>query len=340
MNKFSKVLLIGAAVMATSSWATQPPSPRPSASGNSKVLIAATPHDRLFSVVFHGTQGLAVGEDGLLMSSADGGKSWTRGKAPTDLALLDVATNGTRTIAVGQQGLILVRDGQGDWNKVDSSSTARLLQVDVNAAGLAIAVGAFGTLLKSEDGGNSWASITPDWATLYAGDGDSVTVRDEPTNYVVDVADDGVILIGGEYGQLLRSTDGGQQWTVVHRLPSVDGQPQPTIFSLSIRSDGEGYAVGQAGLVMRTTDGGLSWTDLPAPTGGSLFAVESFDDGQVIAVGMRVGLRSKDHGATWQPITDLDLNLNWYTGLALAPALAAGQVIAVGHSGRVVRIAP
>jgi len=337
MNKITKALLFGAAMMATGSWATNQPGP----AEKSVVLSQATPHDRRFSVIFHGQEGTAVGEDGLLMSSLDGGKTWKRDKAPTDLALIDIATNGTRVITVGQQGLIMVRDGQGAWKKVDSGSTARLLQVDVNASGLAIAVGAFGTLLKSDDGGDTWTSIAPSWAELYSsGEGDSATVRDEPTNYVVDVADDGSILIGGEYGQLLRSTDGGQQWTIVRSQPSLDGKPQPTIFSLSIRSDGEGYAVGQAGLLIRTTDGGTTWSDLPAPTGSSLFAVESFPDGQVVAVGMRVGIHSKDHGASWQRLKALDLNLNWYTGLSYGPAFSTGEVIAVGHSGRVVKLVP
>jgi len=334
-----KVLLFSTALLAAAAWATSQPAP----AGDSPLLAHATPHDRLFSITFHGRKGIAVGEDGLIMSSTDGGATWGRGKAPTSLALLDVATNGSTTIAVGQQGLVLVRSAEGEWKKVDSGSNQRLLQVDINDAGVAVAVGAFGTLIKSEDSGRSWRSIAPDWAPLYdSGEGDAAVVRDEPTLYVVDVANDGRLLIGGEYGQILRSVDGGAQWQIVHSRPSIDGKSQPTVFGLSIREDGEGYAVGQAGMVVHTLDAGATWSEMPAPSGSSLFAVDSFPDGKVVIVGMRVGIRSSDHGASWKPISgpDLDLNLNWYTGLDHGPAFSSGNSIAVGHSGRVLRLAP
>ncbi|TDU33276.1 hypothetical protein DFR24_0016, partial [Panacagrimonas perspica] len=101
-----------------------------------------------------------------------------------------------------------------------------------------------------------------------------------------------------------------------------------------------GYAVGQSGLVARTADHGRTWGYVKTPVDGNLFGVDSFADGQVIAVGQRVALRSTDNGATWNPIRALDFSINWYTGLGHAASAAAGEVIAVGHSGRVLRLAP
>ncbi len=310
------------------------------ASGNT-VLIHATPHDRLFSLVFSGSNGLAVGENGLLMQTADAGKTWSRDKAPTDLALLDVATNGTRTIAVGQMGLVLVRDGTGPWKKVESGTQQRLLQVDINAHGIAFITGAFGTLLKSTDGGETWASAAPEWAKIYdSGTGDAATVRDEPTNWVVHIADDDSIIIAGEYGQINRSVDGGATWQAVFKRDSSDGTLSPTIFSMAIRKDGVGYAVGQAGFMLHTTDSGLTWQEMPAPAPSNLFGVDSFDNGEIVVVGQRVGVRSRDGGKTWAPITGLDMNLNWYAAVAHSEQAAAGEVIGVGHSGRVIRLVP
>lgn len=305
------------------------------------VLHASTPHDRLYSVIFEGDRGLAVGESGLIKTSTDGGKTWTVDAPPTNLAMIDVASNGQRTIAVGQMGLILVRDGNGPWKKVESGTTRRLLQVDINKNGLAFIAGSFGVLLKSTDGGETWASAAPNWATLYdAGEGDFAAVRDEPTNYIVKVNDDGSVIVGGEYGQLMRSPDGGGCWDIVYRHPSEGGDAAPTLFSMDIRPDGVGYAVGQAGLIVRTQNGGLSWAHLPEATGGSLFAVASTPDGHVVAVGQRVGLHSRDGGATWSSLKVLDIALNWYTSVTHVASAQAGEMIAVGHSGRVIRLMP
>lgn len=305
------------------------------------VISSATPHDRLFSVIFEADKGVAVGEAGLIMRSADAGKTWTRDAAPTELAMIDIASNGTRSIAVGQMGLILVNDGSGKWKKVESGTERRLLQVDINESGLAFIVGAFGTLLKSTDGGETWTSAAPNWATLYdSGTGDTAVIRDEPTNYIVDVQEDGSVLIGGEYGQLMRSPDGGICWDIVYRHPSDTGLSAPTFFAMSIREDGAGYAVGQSGLVARTADRGHTWGYVKTPVDGNLFGVDSFADGQVVAIGQRVALRSTDNGASWNPIRALDFSINWYTGLGHAASAPAGEVIAVGHSGRILRLTP
>lgn len=305
------------------------------------VITHATPHDRLFSVIFEADQGVAVGEAGLMMRTEDGGKTWKTDAAPTDLAMIDIASNGTRSIAVGQMGLILVNDGSGKWRKIDSGTERRLLQVDINRDGLAFIVGAFGTLLKSTDGGESWTSVAPNWATLYdSGTGDTAVIRDEPTNYVVDVQEDGSVLIGGEYGQIMRSPDGGICWDIVYRHPSGSGLSAPTFFAMSIRDDGVGYAVGQSGIVARTADRGLTWAYVKTPVDGNLFGVDSFANGQVVAIGQRVALRSTDNGATWNPIRALDLSINWYTSLAHGGSAASGEVIAVGHGARILRLAP
>lgn len=339
MRLFLPAALVG--VLAATSIAVLAKTDTQASDPGNAVIHASTPHDRLYSVIFDGDRGLAVGESGLVKASTDGGKSWTVEAPPTDLAMIDVASNGRRTIAVGQMGLILVREGTGPWKKVQSGTTRRLLQVDINKNGLAFIVGSFGVLLKSTDGGDTWTSAAPNWALLYdAGEGDFAAVRDEPTNYIVKVNEDGSVIVGGEYGQLMRSPDGGGCWDVVYRHPSEGGDAAPTLFAMDIRSDGVGFAVGQAGLMVRTGNAGLSWTHIPEATQGSLFAVTSTPDGHVVAIGQRVGLSSRDSGQTWTPLKALDIALNWYTSVTHVASSPAGEVIAAGHSGRIIRLTP
>ncbi len=308
----------------------------------SRVLAQLTPHDRLYSVAFNGDFGEAVGDGGLVLVTANGGKTWGREtNPPTALSLISIAISGSRSIAVGQQGLILIRDGRKPWRKIQPVTDRRLLRVSLNKDGLAIAVGAFGTLLKSTDGGETWAELKPDWAAIYKTDviSEFEAIRDEPTLYVVKVFDDGSIVIGGEYGQLSRSTDAGETWTpVVHVTAEEKGSIPPTIFGMHFRDDGIGYAVGQTGLVVATSDNGETWSQLRSHTQASLFDVESTQDGHVFAVGMRSGLVSADAGRTWQPLKALDLSLNWYSGLGRSASTSGASVMAVGHSGRVIEL--
>lgn len=309
----------------------------------SEEIVQFTPHDRLFSVAFSGDFGEAVGEAGLIVQTADGGKTWRHEvSVPTQASLFSVAIGGSRSIAVGQQGLILVRDGRKQWRKVAPLTDQRLLRVSLNKSGLAVAVGAFGTLLKSSDYGETWSELKPDWATLYQAEevSDFAAIRDEPTLYAVKVFEDGSIVIGGEYGQLNRSTDGGETWAPVFRATAAkEGSTPPTVFGMNFRAGGIGYATGQEGLIVMTMDNGQTWSQLQSESQASLFDIDSTADGHVFAIGMRSCLVSTDEGKTWQRLKALDVGLNWYSGLAHSGSTERDSVIAVGHSGRVLRLA-
>lgn len=303
------------------------------------VVFQATRADRLYGTDFRGDVGIAVGESGRIMRTVDGGKSWVRETSPTPLSLFNVSSNGSREIAVGQQGVAIVKEGGGAWRAVDTGSDMRLLNVDLNAYGLAIVVGAFGTLLRSTDGGESWTSIAPEWAELYdSGSGDTALLRDEPTNYITKVFDDGRVIIGGEYGQLMESVDGGESWQVLYRHPEEDGSVAPTLFDITFDGD-RGYAVGQAGLVLRSDDAGKSWRPMPTSIKASLFAVEAIDSDKVIAVGQRAAIASSSGGESWSPISGLDFSLNWYSDVGHGTS-TGDQVAIVGHSSRIVAISP
>lgn len=310
-------------------------------SGGSQAIVQYTPHDRLYSVAFNGDFGLAVGESGLVLQTTDGGKTWAHEvSSPTKLAMFSVAINGSRSIAVGQQGLILVRDGRNAWRKVESITDQRLLRVSLNKSGVAVAVGAFGTLLKSTDNGQTWAQLKPDWAKLYktADTSDFLAARDEPTLYIAKVLDDGSMFIGGEYGQLNRSTDGGVTWTPVYQASAIQGATPPSLFGMDLKADGTGYAAGHDGLIVSTADSGKTWTKVDSNSHASYFDIASTSDGHVFAVGMRSGIVSADGGKSWQQLKDLDINLNWYSGLAHSENSSGNSIFAVGHSGRVLQL--
>lgn len=314
-------------------------------SGKNTVLAHATRHDRLLSVAFHDNFGIAVGEAGRVMVSKDGGKSWHKETPPSSLELMDVATDGKHTIIVSELGVILAGAENGPWHKVSSGTKQRLLTVSLNDKGVAYIVGAFGTLLKSTDHGKSWKSIAPDWKPLYNNTGSlkSIVPITQPTNYVVQAFNDGSVVIGGEYGEILRSVDQGKTWNLAYRFPKTGAsQVPPTIFGLHISEDGTGYAVGQSGLILKTTDYGKSWVRINAPAADDhmLFAVDAYPDGRVGIVGMRLVLRSDDGGKTWTDIKGLDFGLSWYDDIGHPASASPGEFYAVGNHARIVRLMP
>jgi len=172
-----------------------------------------------------------------------------------------------------------------------------LFAVAVHGQG-AWAVGYWGAVLRSEDGGATWSEApTPTDATLY-----DVDFADESHGWAVGAA-----------GTLLRTTDGGRSWTQaeVTVADPFDGSRRPldsSLFGVAAVSPTEAWAVGDFGVVLHTRDG-VSWSSVPIPQ-------EAFDDDNIpdrifnavafsnrdegwIAGEFGTTLRTSDGGETW-----------------------------------------
>lgn len=275
-------------------------------------------HDALYDICFDDSAGLAVGVAGTLLLTEDQGISWHPQNSLGPEAILGLDCSSADVLAVGQGGVILRKEDDG-WRKVESGTEARLLNVSANRDGLAVAVGGFGAVLRSRDGGRSWEPLTFDWEALL---NDFV----EPHIYDVQVSGDGVITIVGEFGLVLHSTDGGDSWNMTHH-------GEASLFALEL--DGNvGYAVGQNGVVLRTEDGAQTWRELSSGTQANLLDVLTDGDGVVHVTGIRTLLQSGDGGNTWLARQPGDVSSRWYQALGLSKA---GAFI-VGHSGRIVQI--
>lgn len=297
-----------------------------------KTLSQGIAHSAFFGVSFDAGRGVAVGAGGAIFESADGGTKWTPVKqSATELALLAVDRRGSHTIAVGQMGAVMVEESPGNWTLVDTGHKARLFSVSVNSSGLAIAGGEFGRVLKSEDGGRTWAPSAPDWSAFAHQESFGTG---EPHIYTVYVAESGEITIAGEFGVMLRSTDKGASWRVLRPVtPGV-----PTLFAMHLVPDGQGtsYAVGQEGELLTSADAGVTWTRCTVATDQNLLGVAAGPDGRVVVTGMRVMLRSNNSGITWDLVDEGDTTTDWYQAVRFDAS--SGRIIAVGHSGRIIQI--
>lgn len=300
--------------------------------GAISVKASGIPHSALFGISFDGGTGIAVGINGSVLSSADAGETWVPVKQDaTDLALLSVARRGSHTIAVGQMGAVIVESAPGTWKKIDPGTQSRFLSVSVNTSGQAVAGGEFGLLLGSADGGNTWASIAPNWAD-YADP--NVPGTAEPTVYAVSISEAGAITVAGEFGMILRRDAGAESWRVLN--PVIGGTPVIFAIHIAEQQNGNSYAVGQAGEVLISTDGGEKWFRNKANTASNFLGVTAAPGGRVVITGMRVMATSSNGGVNWKFVEEGDTTTDWYQ--AVRTEKNTGQVMAVGHAGRIIRI--
>jgi photosystem II stability/assembly factor-like uncharacterized protein len=287
-----------------------------------EVQVSGTAHQALFALDFEGQRGIAVGAHGEAQITEDGGKTWKPEQLPTTLALLGIDTESDRTLAVGQSGAVVLKNGDSPWELVSSGTDKRLFSVSTNTAGLSVAVGEFGAIQLSEDGGRSWHGLTLDWMAIGTDGGV------EPHLYSVNVGADGSVTVVGEFGLIMRSADKGRSWTVQSR-------GVPSLFDIQIRDNGVGFAVGQDGYALKTTDHGVSWTCLNTGSDKAILnGVYSSPDGRVVVTAMREMIVSNDDGATWSAVDNTEIATVWYVGVG-----SAGQeVLAVGQAGRIIRV--
>jgi photosystem II stability/assembly factor-like uncharacterized protein len=279
------------------------------------------PHDALYAVSFEGKDGIAVGDFGMVVSSSNGGASWSRRETPfTDLAMFGVVRRNGRCIAVGQQGAVYTSPDCVSWTASAPVTQARLLAVDVNADGVAYAAGGFGALLKSSDWGVTWTLVQPDWKTLTP-DGA------EPHLYAVKVGKDGNATVVGEFELILRSN--GSNWKSLH-------SGRRSLFGFTLLDSGEGYAVGQEGVVLKTADFGDTWHAQGVPTKTILTDVLAMPRGQIVISGVYTLLSSTDRGTTWRRDSAGEVGRSWYQAVGEGvDAKGVLRAIAVGAGGEI-----
>lgn len=239
---------------------------------------------------------LAVGPRGLVMRSVDAGQSWAQVTAPVsaDLTSVRFSANGTAWI-VGHDSVILRSDDAGaTWRRMldgrellkhlraaaganehlkrgiekamAQSATpdvwpAALLDIAFVDARRGFAVGAFGLLLSTQDGGATWAP----WL-------DRADNERQYHLYAVTAGEAGVF-IAGEYGLLLQLDAAGQRFA---RMKS----PYEGSF-FGIAASGERLVVhGLRGNAFVSDDAGARWQRLETSTDANIVSA-SVDAGHL-----------------------------------------------------------
>jgi len=301
-------------------------------SSNSKsnqVLIRErllTLHDELYAVdVVSSGQGWAVGKFGVILHTANCGKSWSRQKSGTTKALTSVSFADERHgFAVGGGGTILTTTDTGrSWQLKNSGTKGHLLGVHALSDKAAFAVGAFGTVLSTHDGGVNWTKHKLPWQELLPSV--MLEVGDvEPNLNTIHFANSKQGWLGGEFGLILYTRNGGETW-----ITQRAGSHFPQIAAIEFRDASNGWAVGQKGTLLKTSDGGKIWQPIGIDGQRDLYGI-SLAEKIVVIVGAGVMLKTSNGGLDWAPVVSPPVNI-WFSGVAISGGIA----LVVGQSGTI-----
>lgn len=282
-----------------------------------------------------GGRRIAVGERGHVLVSDDG-RAWEQVQAPTRVLLTAVALDAHSVgLAVGHEATIIRTEDNGDtWDRVhhDPEEQAPLLDVVIAGDDRAIAVGAYGLYLESDDGGRTWTQDILEPEALESAS--SVEDEDEEEFYYdyhlndIAIAGSGHWYIAAEAGNVYRSDDRGDTWL---RLPS----PYEGSFFGVLPLDGKNVLLfGLQGRLFHSSDAGAGWTRIDTGTDATLAAGVRLANGGALVAGY-AGIVLNEVGAGGDPSrTTLDNR----PAISDVRLLDNGDLLTVGDEG--IRIWP
>ena len=219
--------------------------------------------------------------------------------------------------------LLVANLTQAQWfwqNPMPQGNTLRDIKIISPLIGWA--VGNYGTIIKTTNGGTTWDTQTSGTTedllgvsftnanngTVVGLNGTILRTTNGGVTWIqqssvggdlssVSFIDANIGTTVGDGGVILRTTNGGVTWI---QQSSVAGD----LYSVSFIDANIGTAVGRFGKILRTTNGGVTWIEQTSGTTGELESVSFTDANNGTAVGYIVGgagiiLRTTNGGVTW-----------------------------------------
>ena len=245
---------------------------------------------------------VVVGERGHVLVSADG-RNWQQVRVPTRSTLTTVSAQGALVWAGGHDGVILHSADSGKtWQRqraepwsADSQSLTNgspVLDTLFTSATEGYAVGAYSLLLKTVDGGASWqplsvGAVLPEIETEAVANDSGVfdesdlalAAESDPHLNAIARTASGSLLVMGERGAGFRSDDAGASWRPI-RLPYGG-----SVFGLLSLGGESVLAFGLRGNVFQSDDAGGNWRKIESGTGNSLIGGTVSADGSILLAG-------------------------------------------------------
>lgn len=263
----------------------------PAWAGDAAFMAPLAQQARLYDL----EDGIAVGERGIILAAK--GDQWQQQPSPVNTALLRVVRGAGATWALGHEATLL-RDSVNGWQVVTTTpATDRpLFDLTFIDERHGFAVGAYGLLLVTSDGGSSWQprALTE-------------LLNADDRSYLSELEADDPQAYADELNTIL-----------------------PHFNAIAANRNGVLTIVGEAGLVALSHDRGASWQPLESPYHGSFFTALWVDDDHLLIAGLRGHLyRYQLSSQQWLAIAVAgERHIN-----RLQP-LDEGRVLALGNGGQ------
>jgi photosystem II stability/assembly factor-like uncharacterized protein len=282
----------------------------------------------IYSISKFGDRYFATGQHGHILSSDDGGESWQQAQVPVRSSILDVDFPTPELgWAVGHEGVILhSTDGGKTWVKqydglrygseglayyqaladanpdnesypllvdemnfaISQGADKPLFRVAFPTSTHGYALGAYGMILETENGGKDWLPVLEN-------------VENPGFYHIFDFAplpEEGKFFASGEAGLLIEGDINQEIGRKVETIP-WDG----SFFTIIDTADGGLVMGGLRGKMFRTSDVGATWAEVKKPMTSAIVDTTRLSDGRLIAVGIGGEvLVSSDNGASFATV--------------------------------------
>ncbi|HVN77284.1 MAG TPA: hypothetical protein VMT19_13280 [Thermoanaerobaculaceae bacterium] len=241
---------------------------------------------------------------GDLWSSPDAASSWHRSAAFGEFDRVDdLVVHPTETgvvyAALTRAGLMMSRDWGEHWASV-STWAVRALAIAPSRPSRMYACGQYGQVLRSDDGGATWSSVSqglPPGTTV-----DALAVGPDS---------DATVYAGARGGFVFRSSDGGDTWATGSAGLPDDASAQVWLLTADFHAPARLLALvnddhGGSG-VYRSENDGETWSPLllqPGYTRPSALALTPHDPARIYAAAGGEVFLSTDDGASWRPVAN------------------------------------
>ena len=274
-----------------------------------------------------------------------------------DEPILDIAENGSSYWAVGARGLVAKSDDATNWETVGLESVDQppLIMPSGYRGDLSLGVANVDSetfeLAAFVDGVPAREGVDYE---LYAEEGllilnhpldaqppPAVSFEFSPgpafrrgdVSWNVVLADGDEVIVAGEFGLILRSTDNGLNWVRADGRIGT-GEHQVKYWLAGDRRGQHVVLVGAGGAVAQSRNGGSAWSEMKGPTQEGLFGAMLVEQDAMLVLGA-VGLAATFHGEQWSAADRTDLRLlSW---LRSPVRLPDGDVVAFGGRSTVIR---